>query len=120
MRSAVTLIGVIAVLAQSATALADDAKDCVQDKDHALSIRACTELIRSEPNNAIAYNHRGNTLRSAGQLTLAIADHSKAIEIDPTCVVAYANRCMDYIQMDQLDRALPDCNAAIAANASYS
>jgi Flp pilus assembly protein TadD len=61
-------------------------------------IRACTELIRSEPNNVVAYNHLGNALRSTGQLTLAIEDHSKAIGIDATNAVAYANRCMDYIQ----------------------
>ena len=52
-------------------------------------IRACTELIRSEPNNVVAYNHRGNALRSTGQLTLAIEDHSKAIEIDATNAVEW-------------------------------
>ena len=111
---------VVAVLALGAAALADDAKDCVQEKDRALSIQACTELVRSDPTNAVAYNHRGNALRGSGQLALAIADHTKAIEIDPQYVVAYANRCMDYLQMNELDRAMADCDAAIARNAKYS
>ena len=78
------LLSMLVVLAPALAApvRADDARDCVQARDAATSIKACTELIRQQPANIVAYNHRGNGHRAAGNYDAAIADFSKALQID--------------------------------------
>jgi predicted Zn-dependent protease len=80
LRVSATLLITLAIIPAGA-ARADEASDCVRAKDAEGSIRACTELIRQQPTNSVAYNHRGNGYRAAGQYDQAIADH-KAIQLD--------------------------------------
>ena len=61
--------------------------------------------------NVVAYNHRGNGYRAAGNYDLAIADHTKAIELDPRFALAYNSRCADFTSkrvwgLKQTDRKL--------------
>jgi len=65
--------------ALAAPAHADDARDCVQARDAATSIKACTELIRQQPANIVAYNHRGNGYRAAGRYDEAIANPTASV-----------------------------------------
>jgi tetratricopeptide (TPR) repeat protein len=116
--STITLAVLAAVLA--APAHSDDAKDCVQAKDRETSIRACTELLRQQPMNVVAYNHRGNGYRAAGNYDLAIADHTKAIEIDPKFALAYNSRCADFASKGDYDAAIADCSKAIELNPKYA
>ena len=74
---------VVLAPALAGLARADDARDCVQARDAATSIKACTELIRQQPANIVAYNHRGNGHRAAGNYDAAIADFGKAIQMEP-------------------------------------
>ena len=114
---ATTLLVGLALLA--ASALADDARECVQDRDPDLAIRACSEMIRADARNPVPYNHRGNAHRAKGKLDEAIADHSKAIEIDPRYAMAFSNRCADFVRKPDPDRAVADCTKAIELNPKY-
>ena len=46
--------------------------------------------------DAVFYNNRGWAYRDQGELDKAIADFTKAIELDPTYAVAYNNRGFVY------------------------
>ena len=43
----------------------------------------CTKAIAIDPNDAVAYNDRGVAYEKKGDLDSALADYTKAIEIDP-------------------------------------
>ena len=43
----------------------------------------------------------------------AIADYSKAIELDPKCVGAFVNRGIVYVMQDNIDQAISDYSKAI-------
>ena len=81
----------------ASAALADEARDCMQDKDPDLAIRACTTLIKTDAGNSSLYNRRGNAYRAKGSYDEAIADHTRAIDIDPQSAVAFSNRCFDFV-----------------------
>src|SRR6185369_13684337 len=112
----------VAMLAAALTwpARADDARDCVQARDAATSIKACTELIRQQPANIVAYNHRGNGHRAAGNYDLAIADFAKALQIDSGFAPAYNGRCTALTMKGDYDGAIADCSKAIGMNPKYA
>ncbi len=56
------------------------------------AIEAYTSAIAIDPNDAKAYNNRGNAYKNKGQYDRAIADFDKAIAIDPNHAKAYNNR----------------------------
>ena len=89
------LATLIAIVAASATALADPA-DCNQPDDRELQIAACTQRIESDPLDGAAYYNRGNAHIARKDYDRAIADYSKAIEIDPKGPDAYYNRGRAY------------------------
>src|ERR1700754_2215647 len=84
------------------------------------SIASLTETIRSNPNDAQAYNARGLLLAQGGKSEEALADLNKAISLDPNFGHAYANRAMVYRHTKKLDQALADYNRAIALDANYA
>ena len=48
-----------------------------------VNIASLTEVVQRNPNDAAAYNTRGAAYARAGQFSDAIADFTKAIQIDP-------------------------------------
>ena len=84
------------VLGGGGSAWPDDFDDCNWFPSVDKKIAACTRLIKSgrlsNEDLATAYNHRGDAYDDKGQLDLAIADFSRAIEIDPDYKRAYYNR----------------------------
>ena len=115
---AATSLSVLVALASSSPgpAHADDARDCVQARDAATSIKACTELIRQQPANIVAYNHRGNGHRAAGNYDAAVADFTKAIQIDSAFAPAYNGRCAAFTLKGDYDAAIADCSKAVELN----
>src|SRR5437879_3312186 len=81
----------LGLLIGTSAALADAREDC-DNKRGELAIKGCTELILQNPRNAIAYNNRGIAYRIKDEDDRAIADYTKAIEIDPKYADAYYNR----------------------------
>ena len=65
-------------------------------------------VSQSHPKDAEAYNERGNTYYDLQQYDKALADYSKAIEIDPYFAKAYYNRGIIYDDLQQYDKALAD------------
>ena len=74
------------------------------------------------PPNLINRNHqklfseRGIAWVNIGELTSAISDFSKAIEIDPTNVEAYFNRALIWHNQGDLLQALADARKALNLN----
>jgi len=62
------------------------------------------------------YLDRGNSYFKKGQLDQAIADYTKALEINPRLAIAYAQRGNIYNEKGQLDRVLADYNKALEIN----
>ena len=62
-----------------------------------------------------AANHlnQGVALYEAGEYEKAVAEYTKAIELDPKLASAYYNRGLAYFKMRQYDSALADFNKAI-------
>ena len=50
------------------------------------------KAIELDPNDAEAYNNRGNSYRDLGQYQRAIEDYDKAIELDPNDAEAPTHR----------------------------
>jgi len=66
--------------------------------EYGLAIRRLTQAIDSgelsQENLSIAYYNRGNAWSNKGKYNRAIADYTKAIEIDPEYADAYHNRAL--------------------------
>jgi tetratricopeptide (TPR) repeat protein len=71
------------------------------------------DVVFKSPNKARPYYNRGIALDRQGQLDKAIADYSKAIQINQNYTSAYSNRGLAYIRLKQFDRALADSRKAI-------
>jgi tetratricopeptide (TPR) repeat protein len=83
-------------------------------------IENCTRLINEVPARLReqAYLARGHAYRDGGDLDHAIADYSKAIELQPRDKEAFYSR--GYVLQDKgdLDRAIADYTAAIGIDGS--
>ena len=63
--------------------------------------------------SAIDYFNRGLVEKANGDFDSAIAEFTRAIELDPTYAAAYSNRCNAKQAKGDLDGAIADCNRAI-------
>jgi hypothetical protein len=57
------------------------------------------EAIRLDPQDAKAYDNRGNAYASLGQYERAIQDYDEAIRINPQNAIAYYNRGLTYAEL---------------------
>jgi Flp pilus assembly protein TadD len=96
----------------SAPSLAQDRSSCLEAKDYLKAVKACSEIIRSDPKDASAYHMRGIVLAKNGDLGQAIADYSKAIEIDPRFAAAYNSRAEAYVAKGDYAHAVADVTKA--------
>jgi tetratricopeptide (TPR) repeat protein len=100
----------------SAPAIADDWQDCKQsDADKAIA--ACTQIIGKGPEGdkqlVVAYTYRGIAYAAKGDNDRAIADYTKAIEIDPKYVLAHTNRGNRFTAKGNHDAAITDYSKVI-------
>jgi tetratricopeptide (TPR) repeat protein len=83
-------------------------------------ISGCTGMIQSgksdRKNLAIAYANRAAAYNSKKQYDRAIADCTRAIELDPKYAAGYVNRGNGYARKKQYDRAIADFSQAIKLN----
>ncbi len=84
------------------------------------SITLINHMLTLTPDAAPLYNSRGSAYHDKGDLDLAIADYTKAIEINPLDVEGYINRGAAYISKNQLDLAISDYNKSIEINPGYA
>ena len=68
----------------------------------------------------MAHDGRGNTLRTLGRLTEALAAHDRALELDPTRALSHANRACALADMGRLEEALAANDRAIQLDSSLA
>ena len=93
-------------------ALAYDDWNCFQQKDAQLRINGCSELIQRIPNDATAYHNRASAYALSGDLDRAIADYTRAIELNPDSATAYDDRGRAYAAKGDYTRAVADVTKA--------
>jgi lipoprotein NlpI len=96
-----------------------DMNTCEYSQDAQTLIAACTRVLERQP-NAIDYYDRGNGYRDLKQWEEAIADYSKAIEIDPKYTHAYNNRAFAYAAINDADHAAADASKAIELDPKHA
>ena len=85
-----------------------------------IAFSACTNVISlgtdAGQKLAIAYGRRGNVYHDKGEYDRAIADYTKALEINPRDAVAYNNRGIAYRAKGDNESAIADYSKAIEMN----
>ena len=84
------------------------------------TITLWTDVIEKHPNATIAYTNRGVYYNDGGLYEQAVADFTKALEIDSLSGEAYYNRGNSYKQMQETENALEDFNKAIDIFPNYA
>ena len=90
----------------------DAAGDCKQTKDLKRTIRGCTQIIAragkvSSKDRGLAYENRGTAYLNKRDYKRAIADLTKALELNPNAV-AYAARSRAYEALGNKEKAKAD------------
>lgn len=75
-------------------------------------------LPRPEPATALDWKERGNTQFRNRQYAAALESYTRSIDMQPTCI-AYANRAMARLKLNQYGEAEQDASAALELDASY-
>ncbi|MDA8155182.1 MAG: tetratricopeptide repeat protein [Actinomycetota bacterium] len=108
---------VVVVFGVQAAIAGDQCYDLGKKGHHHQAINACTGEINSGlhtgHNLAILYVNRGADYGATGQFTLAIADFSKAIDVDPSNTNAYEGRGAAYALNSQYALAMDDFKKAL-------
>ena len=76
-------------------------------------IPAVSGKAQIKPDDAYAYNSRGNACFGKGDLDTAIADYTEAIRIKPDDARVYCNRGEAHAKKGDLDKAIADFTKAI-------
>ncbi|WP_017295660.1 serine/threonine-protein kinase [Geminocystis herdmanii] len=79
-----------------------------------------TKIIELNPNDATAYNNRGDAYEKFKLSEKAIIDYTKAIELDPNNANAYNNRGDAYKKLEQYEEAIIDYTKAIELDPNYT
>jgi tetratricopeptide (TPR) repeat protein len=103
---------VIAAAVSSTAVLADDRSDCLEGTSQDLRIKACSEVLATNPNNAMAYYMRGAAYQSKGEVDRAISDYTVAIELNPYHAAAYESRARAYVGKGDYTHAVADVTMA--------
>src|SRR6516162_6773257 len=75
--------------AKSETEALASAKKCLDRGDYDQAITEFDEVIRRNPEIAVAYNNRGLAHYKKGELDNAITDYNAAIRLNPALAAAY-------------------------------
>lgn len=98
-------------------------EDCVQSADRELQVAACTEAIESgrwEGHGlAWAYGNRGNAWQALRDPANAVADYSKALELDPGFAMTWHNRGLVFAALGDFARAIADYDQALERDPAF-
>jgi tetratricopeptide (TPR) repeat protein len=108
------------LLCFAGSALADDWADCDQQAELDRTVSGCSNIIgaaRDGPQKlALAYVNRGLAYLVKGDYDRALADETKAIELNPQLADAYVNRGSASGSKGDYDREIADETKAIELN----
>ncbi len=107
----------------TANDLLDQANTRYQEDDFTQAVELYAKALELEPQNAIAYNQRGNAYRQMEQYDLCINDYTQAIQYAASPAekaTYYANRGAAYALQGDIQRALDDFGQAIAQNPDFA
>jgi tetratricopeptide (TPR) repeat protein len=89
-------------------------------EDYAGAARVFTGCILKRPEHFHAYYNRALAYSKLGRYEDAVADWTRAIELDPKVAQALINRGVTYINLGQWDKAIADCSSAIELDPNCS
>lgn len=89
-------------------------------KQFNIAIEAYSHAIDLNPDNAAAYNNRGNAYSDIDEYVLAVQDFDKAIGLDLKLAEAYNNRGIVYKEKGELDRAIRDFDKALELKSDFT
>ncbi|MEL7638534.1 MAG: hypothetical protein AAGU21_02720 [Solidesulfovibrio sp.] len=126
MRLPATIMLFAFTLVSASVCLADPAEDfregqaAIRAGQIDKAIEAYTRVIKASvaagvvdvKDLASAYNMRGMCHEAKEEAELALADYTKAIEVDVKMAEAYGNRAMLYMKLGEVDKAKADATAA--------
>jgi tetratricopeptide (TPR) repeat protein len=111
---------IFTLLVAGPAALADDLADCNQRTDPDRRIHSCTVLIEkgTAGNQVLSALHdfRAQAHSAKGDFDRAIADLTKAIELDATNEAPHLNRAFAHFQKSAWDLAIADFNKVVEIN----
>ncbi len=89
-------------------------------RDFARALDAFSQVVRLTPNDAAAWDIRSNCKKLLGDLDGAIADDTKAIQLDPKTAMYHGNRAIAYQEKGDRVNALADFNFEVQASPNSS
>jgi tetratricopeptide (TPR) repeat protein len=122
----IALIGAIAPTLPASAQSDQQVRWCNGDDQAAPDqmIRGCTALIRSGEYSgsdlAVIFTNRGSAYDDKRDEDRAIADHNRAIKLDPKLDLAFNNRANAYGRKGEVDRAMADYDQAIKLNPKFA
>lgn len=75
--------------------------------------QAYADVVAKFPDEPLVYNNRGMFLQSLGRNDEAVADFTRAIELNTQFVPAYTNRAYSRLQTGRFSEALADLNKSV-------
>ena len=100
--------------------LYQQAKACVNGGKPVQAVALISQLIKSDPTDAVAYLDRGGVHASIGEVALAISDFSVAINLQSDLVEAWYNRGTTFAQIRRFERAIADFTEAIRLKPDFA
>jgi len=115
----ILVVGLISLMPVAALAQADSYYDVCTDDDATASdrIAACTRIIDQGAERAIlndAFRNRGDAYTDREQYPLAIADETRAIDLNPEDAEAYNQRAWAYLKSGDVKKAFVDVNKSLS------
>ena len=93
---------------QAALGVSGDPKGDMKRADELIS-----KALALDPDYAVAHLMKGNILQSEGRTEEAVAEHERALAIDPSLADAVANLGVDYLYLGQPDKSIEYFDKAI-------
>jgi tetratricopeptide (TPR) repeat protein len=89
-------------------------------RDYEKAIADCTEAIRIDHDDALAYDFRGSAWCLKHEYEKAIADYNQAIQLRPRRALFYKSRALAWSKMLEYGKAIADYNEAVRVDPDYA
>ena len=91
---------------------ADDKATCFYGAEASARAQACSVMLERNPNDALAFHHRGLAVQASGDVERAIADYTRAIALKPNYGPVYESRARAYATRGDYTNAVADITRA--------